>query len=309
MDSPTVKCYNLSRSFFNKTLGHNWDMELTDRSFDPVKVQEYLSLLEEPDRSFVRELPNKTMYVRYPEFKEALMSSFEMFKKEIGDKEFYLFLPTEKIGSEHWLVALLWPQLRTMKIKEIINEKLDLPLETQLNIVIIDDASYTGINTFAKLDEISSTFAEKVELDDYLDCLRESNKNITYHVVIPFISKLSEDFLMGEFNSMGIRSIIYKIKSVPRLRELIDVGRYYHGEPEKVSEILRDRFGVARDYDEQYPLVDMPMIYFDHKVASDMSTFSSIYLEGRLPNGSKYGSLFRTKPSRANIEKLERQIS
>lgn len=49
----------------------------------------------------------------------------------------------------------------------------------------------------------------------------------------------------------------------------------------------------------------MPMIYFDHKVAATVSTFSSIYLYGTVPEGIQFGSLFKVDPSREKIIALE----
>jgi hypothetical protein len=50
----------------------------------------------------------------------------------------------------------------------------------------------------------------------------------------------------------------------------------------------------------------MPGVYFDHKVAGEFSTFSSVYLQGKSPNGYSYGSLFKVNPSREKIEELAR---
>ncbi len=59
------------------------------------------------------------------------------------------------------------------------------------------------------------------------------------------------------------------------------------------------------------PLVDMPAIYFDHKVAAPESTFSSIYLQGKIPTSTKslsgyFGSLFKIDPSREKIIELSK---
>lgn len=135
-------------TFFDYSLNFNWDMNPIDRSFDPIKVQNYLSMMSEPDRSFIRELLNKTTYIRYPEFKQALLQSFEAFKQNIGQQEFYLLLPAGKFGSEYWLVALLWPQLRTMNFKGIIKDTDNFQPQGVTNILVIDDAIYSGAPMF-----------------------------------------------------------------------------------------------------------------------------------------------------------------
>ena len=71
--------------FFESTLLYNWNMNPIDRSFDPIRVQTYLSQLPTiNDRNFVLDLLNKTQYVPYSQFKNALLTSFEQFKRNIG---------------------------------------------------------------------------------------------------------------------------------------------------------------------------------------------------------------------------------
>lgn len=280
----------MNRSFFDRTLQYNWDMVPVDRSFDPYKVSQYLSLLSEPDRSFVSNLLNVTTYLPYTQFKKALLSSFQQFAKNIGNNEFYLVVSKHRIGSEHWLISLLWPQLRYLNMKEIIDENSIIPPSNSIHLVIIDDASYSGVSAFGLIDEVTYNIP------------KEFQKYVTVHLVLPFISKASQRFLLDECKVMGINCIMYAIYYMPSLRELMDVSKYY---PENEEDILRQRFGIAAEWEEQMLIIDMPAIYFDHKVASTRSTFSSIYLDGQLPNGSKFGSLFKVNPSRYKIEQLE----
>jgi len=43
----------MDRSFFDYTLNFNWDMSSVDRSFDPEKVNNYLSLMNNSDHLFI----------------------------------------------------------------------------------------------------------------------------------------------------------------------------------------------------------------------------------------------------------------
>jgi hypothetical protein len=293
-------------NFFDYTLNFNWDMVPIDRSFDVNKVQGYLSLLTEPDFSFVKDVLNKTTYVNYLEFKQALNQSFELFRKTARDEQFYLLLPTDKIGSEHWLTALLWPQLRTMNCCQIINETPQLPLQNGIhNILIIDDAFYTGTNTYNKIDNLIFTLSEVLNIDNN----NEAGKYFNFHLVIPFMSTEGKKFLTDECNFRHTQCNFYGIHYLPVLKELLDISKYY---PENSEQILRDRFEISLKL--ELPIADMPAIYFDHKVAAPESTFSSIYLQGKIPNidlaqlyeykDGNYGSLFKVNPSREKIDEL-----
>ena len=79
------------------------------------------------------------------------------------------------------------------------------------------------------------------------------------------------------------------------LTSLINIYKYY---PENHLDILYHRFGIE--------IFNIPLIYFDHKVAAINSTFSTIYLKGKVPDGKEYGPLFKMNPSREKIEKLAR---
>ena len=150
----------VSKAFFNSVADQNWDMTSVDRSFDPNKVEEYLSLLDEPDRSLVDEILRETIYVPFPQFKAALFQSFEMFRQEIGPEGFYLMMAGDKIGSEHWLTALLWPQLRSLNLIEVIDYLTVIPVRPT-NILMIDDAIYSGHRVENTIDEFTSNIAYK----------------------------------------------------------------------------------------------------------------------------------------------------
>lgn len=280
--------------FFESSLYYNWDMDVIDRSFDNEKVEKYLSLLFEPDKSFVEDIINKTRYVDFITFKRVLLNSLDKFKEEIGNEPFYLMLPTDKIGSEHWLTALLWYELRTMNIIKIIDETPELSDENINNILIIDDAIYTGINTFNKIDNVTYKLGKTLGISH-----REAGKFIKFHFVIPFMSNEGSKFIIDNCIYLNCGYNMYGIYYLPGLKDLMNIKDYYAGDYEK---ILRERFSISIDFDTA--IGDMPAVYFDHKVAAPESTFSSIYLWGKLPNSRAFGSLFKNNPSRIKIEEL-----
>lgn len=291
--------YLFTSVFLDSTLKYDWDMKIADRAFDNIKVDKYLSLLNEPDKSFVRDLINNTTYINYLQFKNALTRSFRLFMNNIGEDGFYLILPSDKIGSEHWLTTLLWPQLRNLNIIKIIEQDDTSIFENfanqTYNILIIDDAYYTATNTFVKIDNISYPLSEKLGKSR-----EEIGKYFKFHILIPFISTEGTNFIVDECKLLDAQYIIYGIYYLPALKELLNIEKYY---PENSEIILRDRFHISLKLD--LPISNMPAVYFDHKVAAPESTFSSIYLEGTLPNNMEFGSLFKLNPSREKIMELE----
>lgn len=312
---------HIPKSFFEHTLGINWDMKPVDRNFDPQKVQNYVSQLPtSADRGFVLDLLSKTTYVPYHLFKDALLKSFSTFRQSIGTKPFYLARMRSKVGSEDWLTALLWPILRTMNLIDIIDEDAIISLNGKINVLILDDASYTGTNTFSKMDSIvyKSTRIEQLDNKQYralgpngrTQLQREASSHFTFHIVIPFITHEAHNLITQSFAQRFQSQIIFhSISVLPDLKGLVDVKQYYPEWSENdpydtnLNNVLRQRFGVSEGWETS--ISKMPAVYFDHKVAANMSTFSSIYLDGRLPDGRNTGSLFKVDPSREKIIQLE----
>lgn len=112
--------------------------------------------------------------------------------------------------------------------------------------------------------------------------------------MIPFITPDGTQAVLSFCKERQTQCTMYGIYYLPGLIRLIDIKKYY---PENAEDILYQKFGIEK--------LNMPVVYFDHKVAT-MSTFSTIYLKGRIPNNGVYGSLFKVNPSREKIEELSR---
>ncbi len=145
--------------------------------------------------------------------------------------------------------------------------------------------------------------------------INEAGRHFKFHIVIPFMSVEGAKFITDECKYLNTQCNLYKDYDMLSLKNLVDLPKYY---PENIEEILRDKFEISLKLD--LPLVDMPAIYFDHKVAAPESTFSSIYLQGKIPNSTKslsarecaragayfkyFGSLFKIDPNREKIIEL-----
>lgn len=288
----------MDRAFFDMikfdekscSINNGWDMEVVDRSFDKNKIKEYLSLLNEPDCCFISELIDKTTYIKYDIFKNYLVESFNDFKLAIGEQKFYLMLPKGKIGSEHWLTALLWPELNKLNLVSIIDIFTVIVDIDIIDVVIIDDALYSGINITAEVDDFTYELSLKLNISQ-----KELGKKFRFHFIIPFVTSGGVKTLFGLCKYINADYRLYNKYEMKTITDLIEVNKYY---PENASDELYKRFGVE--------IFDLPPIYFDHKVAGPFSTYSTIYLEGIIPNNKFYGSLFKINPSREKIEQLKK---
>lgn len=274
--------------FFDSIAHINWDMDPVDRSFHHNKVSAYLSQLNSTHRPFIKELLQKTSYIPYDEFKDELLRTFNVFKENIPNEEFYLMLPHDKIGSEHWLTSIVWPHIRSMHIKQIIYDTSVIPFANTANILILDDAIYSGVNVLRQIDKFTST--------------NKKIPNIKFHLVIPFISACGKKFLSLHCKKLHVQYTLYGTRPLPMLSQLVDFPSYYPS-PKKgkaylqyLDTTLYDNLGIQS--------IDYPALYFDHKIAGSTSTFASIYSNGQLSPDKNFGPLFKTNPSRYKIEQL-----
>jgi len=288
--------YLIDTSFYEKIKDIDWDMAEVDRSFDPEKVKAYLALLDEPHRGFVKEVIEKTLYVPYKEFKKALFQTFYLFQNKIKNEGFYILMDDQKIGSEHWLLALLWPELSKMNVLGIITpgeHKLEGKIK---HILMIDDAIYTGLHI-------------GVSMDDLINAVYPHEADLVFHLVIPYIGKPGKRFIEERYDDLGINYHLYNYQVMNTLRSLIDINKYYPDEPLiSTHQFIAGLYGVRKGaLQKLYELrtSDPFLIYFDHKVAADSCTIPTVYLEGIIPGKEqRFGTLLKQPPSRYKIEEL-----
>jgi len=230
------------------------------RELDSDKVSRYLSTIPEEYVEAAIFVINNTKYVSYDEFRDNLQRSFELFQNSINDQPFYLVYPMQgKIGSENWLTHLLYPQIRQMNLIGFLNNKdnkdnkdnilADIPSES--NILLIDDAIYSGCNMAGTIDGMSYPDARK--------------KNFTFHLVVPYTTKDGRKTIEG-VNSQRFNVVFYSVV------EMVNTDKLSGNNP-----------SVAR-FNDDLGSEDSPIaIYFDHKVANEFGSYPQLYLHGAIP--------------------------
>lgn len=123
-----------------------------ERCIPEEKWDAYIESLEPVDQEIVRKVKKYTLYVPYSELLENLHASFDKFVDKIEDKPFHVLLPS-KFASETLLIVELWSRIKNLNFQGFIS--LSSKLTESTDILIIDDASYSGINVYSHMDNIS----------------------------------------------------------------------------------------------------------------------------------------------------------
>lgn len=258
--------YLFTKEDFDNVSKFDLSLDDTDRSLDPQKIEEYLNMLPEKSRVLVKNVLNDTMYINYQTLLNNLRLSFSKFPIN-NNKKYYLFIPAHKIGSEHWLVATLWNELKQYNIK-IIHNEIEFPKDPRVNIIYIDDCILSGENVFMNIDFYLELNSNGHRPTNTIENLMNS---INLHLIIPFVSDIGKEYLRSRFKSMNI---------------------YFYN----TTEIK----GVNISGFEE--LGKKCLIYFDHKIPHKVSSVPQIYMGIYKIN---YGTLLKELPSRKPIDAIK----
>lgn len=230
------------------------------RELDLNKVQAYIEAFQTPeDRKFALSILGTTRYVPWSEFVDKLNASCDAFCKNIGNTPFYVYLPTDKFGSEIVFTVLLWPKIRSLNFQGFID--LTTKLQHGDHVFVADDAIYTGIHITSIIDNLT---------------FENPNTTINFHVVVPYVSRNGEQQILAPLS--------------PNQNPVINMYPQVYTVNLSLSEQedLMNRFNVELPY--AVPL------YFDHKVGNNFASFPSIYMLGVVPNKTEFGCLIGYPP-------------
>lgn len=223
-------------SFHTDDEDSNWDMKSVDRSIDPQKATTFLQNIADPKkRSIAKKIIDNTRYISF----QTMKNKYVDLIKQLPDQYNLAFLTSDKIGSEHWLIVLLWPYLKTKCVK-IINSHLDI--DNTHPIVIIDDCIYSGCHMCGVVDALQYDYKQttgKVLINTFI-CL-------TAYRGIDSTGQLCNDFGTVEVLSAEVLSPL-------KLENINYMYKYFGCESEYV----------------------LPL-YFDHKIANNFGSYPNIY--------------------------------
>jgi len=217
----------------------SWDMKPVDRSLDVKKVKSYL---ESIDNSTKREISEKiisnTKYIPFSEFKNKYLDLIKQLPKKYN----LAFLTHAKIGSEHWLMVMLWPYLKTGCAK-VINSHYDLVnLDNNYPILVVDDCMYSGCNMCYIIDSLQYNYENYTKKE-----LTNSFIVMTAYRGVDSTNQLCKDF-------GTVKIITGEIITPPKLGDY----KYMYG-----------NFGCES-------CCVLPL-YFDHKIANEFGSYPEIY--------------------------------
>ena len=223
----------------------------------------FLSMCDETVREAMRKLIDNTIHVSMEKLVYYLNRNInEMFQLYPSNKVFYLFLDTSyedhKFKSNYWIATFFMDLISSKKDKADIEFKfinsLDFPeLKNGDVVVFLDDCVYSGQQMGLTLEYLKNP----------------RNLNLQIFILIPFITQTGLDVIQKVFdNNDKISTNCNLVFCTDRFLVQSNVDNFLSQE-----EILK----VNNMYSNYCRVNDRYLIYFDHKIADDVSTISLIY--------------------------------
>ncbi len=232
---------------------------------DSNKIIEYLNQVNQSNyiKNYVQQILNQTQ--RIPT--DILVNNLRSMAKEYlsnpsNPRPQYVCLP-EKIGSEQYFFSQVYDLFPEISIpSNIISELRPLDNFDEINVLIVDDATFSGNNTLAKIDNLTyDNKKTKFNFIILIGCQVEPFDLVVKKQRFP----ASQALRMNVINIPGFIS--------PPIIEL-DGFDYKHLGNESVI---------------------MSTCFFDHKVPNNFGSWPQIYLQGCLfdpKNKKSFGNLF-----------------
>lgn len=207
---------------------------------DTQAYSHYLQTLEPRAQGIVQRIVNNTVYLSKARTIELLLGCIQTLHKMVN--KYYLFVPTGKIGSEHWLLLELLSLLHPLGVVRGTEDPQQL--DESIPIVIIDDAIYSSVNMCMHIDEWQ--FAQQGRYG-------KKPKN-RFYLLVAVTSCLVSVQVSEQFGAIIIPALNLQSK---RIRNLL--GEKYD------YDYLYDQFGCETD-------TVLPLI-FEHKIANAFGSY------------------------------------
>lgn len=205
---------------------------------DSYKVKAYRDILNVDDRHIFDQIISSTRYIDFNRFYSALIRVAE----SLPDGLYVYVNIDDPLHSETWCLVIVWPTIR-YKVREVYTDikKID----ARYPLLIIDDAIYSGLRVGDLIADVL-TFSLCNQLI----------------VCAPYASVHHKQLVNCRLTRYGYQD---------RAQIEYVIGETIHP------------MGFRDDMDDEYLLrkfkastLSLPL-YFDHKIASWMSTFNHIY--------------------------------
>lgn len=276
---------------------------------DSQKLEEYISKKKGQKKKLIQWLANHIQFIDRTQFNSNMDKSVSDMISSLSGKsgDIYLWLSmVSKFGSEHWL---------TLKYSEEISQKLgkevnfvyfeeQLPTEGNVNLIILDDAMYSGTNLTSQIYRLLET---------------SGNADLEIFLVVPFYTNFGIDSVTRAFNDVGNGASFHFFGS----SRMKTVSEYAEEEDFRINwKIFNKMFYPDLTIGNEVETYNPTTTWFRHKIANNFGTLTKLIQNyslikttreeineeyEKLPNLFKLGFKIGTKIQHSEKEEVYRE--
>lgn len=158
---------------------------------DDDKYNKYLLSVDNKNKEIIKTIVENTIYIDTDELVESLKRCILRLEEEV--KNYYIFIPDNKIGSEHYILKLLQDYIHPDYIINGYKSHLCDIIKEEYPIVIIDDAIYSSCNMCSHIDNITHHQVCKNRRKYKFYCVTAITSDLNLQVVNNFGAKIITD--------------------------------------------------------------------------------------------------------------------
>ncbi len=217
-------------------------------------------------RRIASKIADNLHHVTFQDFLKELQCTIDDFNFRIGDEPYILLIGAQLSAindgcSDAWVSGLALEHCHLKPPAAIIT--LDdcnhfLPTNTIKNILLLDDAAYSGAQKSRLMNTLDYSFNIEHEIDA---SLVQKLKEVSFYFGIPFLTKVSLELLRNKTQNLFGFVHFLKHQMMPVVTEYLSEDEWRYAEKLKLITICN-----------QYSIT-----YFDHKYADAVSSCQAIY--------------------------------
>lgn len=218
---------------------------------DRDRYTEYLLSRSAKDKEIVMTVVDNTYYFTKQQTVAMVHSSLAKLHKLID--RYYVFVCTDKVGSEHWLLLESLPLMKGHVVDFIIGWRNPRVLDPNIPIVLLDDAIYSSCYMCSQIDMLKDTYKKKhgVRMNNHFYC------------VVAVTSSMFNIQVVRSYNAMIVCDLSLTRKWASKLI------------PEYDAEYMYKQFDC--EVDSVLPLL------FEHKIANRFGSYQFYHKIVRTP--------------------------
>jgi hypothetical protein len=258
-------------------------------TIDNRLLKKWVNAHKKENRALVMRIIKNVRYISFKKFYDELIAQVKRFKEQIRGKKYILVIGVGSASganianfdiykSNFWCMMLIWEYLKPYDIIFNLNTAIRLYYPNIKDYIVIDDASYSGYQLVENIIKLSSTELLYDDKDAYIsdDTTNKTiyrpvqEKYFNVHLIVPFFSEPAMRRLNNIDISTGIRVIKYISYIIKPFGSIMDM--------DDITKIEK----MYMEHNKNMSFRDLIPIYFEHKIADDISTIAIILIKGKV---------------------------